>query len=45
MSGSFLDEAFQGLLKSTDGGTSWFAVNHGLSDLIGTESRICCPGP
>ena len=33
-------QAFQGLLKSTDSGASWFAINHGLSDLIGTESRF-----
>jgi hypothetical protein len=38
--GGFLDQALQGLFKSTDSGANWFAINHGLSDLIGTESRF-----
>jgi photosystem II stability/assembly factor-like uncharacterized protein len=38
--GGFLDEGFHGLFKSTDSGASWSGINHGLSDLIDTESSI-----
>jgi hypothetical protein len=37
VSGGFV---FRGLLKSTDGGASWFAINSGLTGLIGTTSVI-----
>ena len=40
LAGGFLDEANQGPLKSTDSGASWFAIDHGLSDFIGAESRF-----
>jgi len=31
---------FQGLLKSTDSGSSWFPINHGLSDVTGRVSAL-----
>jgi photosystem II stability/assembly factor-like uncharacterized protein len=34
------DLGFRGLLKSTDAGASWFAINTGLSHLLGTSSHI-----
>lgn len=33
-------DPFQGMLKSIDSGSSWFAINHGLSDLTGKVSAI-----
>src|SRR5262249_24561849 len=33
-------EIFQGLFKSVDGATKWFAINTGLEPLIGTQSYI-----
>jgi photosystem II stability/assembly factor-like uncharacterized protein len=31
---------FQGLLKSTDNGATWFAINHGLSDVTNRVSAL-----
>jgi photosystem II stability/assembly factor-like uncharacterized protein len=31
---------FQGLLKSTDNGVTWFAINHGLSDVTNRASAL-----
>jgi photosystem II stability/assembly factor-like uncharacterized protein len=31
---------FQGLLKSTDSGSSWLPINHGLSDVTGRVSAL-----
>ncbi|MBI4907642.1 MAG: hypothetical protein HY820_28725 [Acidobacteria bacterium] len=31
---------FRGLYKSTDSGTSWFAINEGLEELMDTRTRI-----